>query len=297
MRGAERIHFALRCFFFRPFAVIFLAALLCPAAVAGAPGELPRQRLLLDFDWKFHLGTNVAPAGTNGPANLAFDDSRWRPLQLPHDWAVELPLDATADADHGFKPLGPKFPQNSVAWYRRAFVLPASDAGRPLALEFDGVFRDCRIFVNGSLVGRAEGGYDRFRCDITSAANCGGTNIVAVYVDASRFEERAYEGAGIYRHVWLVKTQPLAIAPDGVFVFVDRESTNSAPGNAALVRIAATLTNSQSVSAAARVEYDILSPDGNRVGHAAAESLRVFSQNVVELSQPVLVASPVLWSP
>ena len=124
---------------------------------------------------------------------------------MPHDWAVELPFDVNANFDHGRKPLGPAFPKNSVGWYRRTFSLPEADTGKRLWIEFDGVYRDCRVFMNGYLLAHHESGYNSFRCDITDTANCGGKNVLAVRVDASQFEGWFYEGAGIYRHVWLEK--------------------------------------------------------------------------------------------
>ena len=193
-----------------------------------------RERLLMDFGWKFHLGNewgiaqNLAKAGTgSGPASTSFSDASWRTVNLPHDWAIELPFDRNADASHGFKPLGPRLPQNSVAWYRRTFELPREDAGKRIWLEFDGVFRDSTVFVNGWFVGNHQSGYSSFRYDITDVANCGGKNVLAVKVDASDFEGWFYEGAGIYRHVWLVKTAPVAIAPDGTFVY--SEFKNNVP--------------------------------------------------------------------
>ena len=171
----------------------------------------PRERLLLDFGWRFHLGNewgiaqDLAKAATGrGPADVSFNDANWRTVNLPHDWAIELPFDSKADGAHGFKALGLDFPTNSVAWYRRTFELPKTDAGRRLWLEFDGVFRDCVVFVNGWCVGHHESGYSSFRCDITDVAKCGGRNMLAVKVDASQREGWFYEGAGIYRHVWLV---------------------------------------------------------------------------------------------
>src|SRR5690349_8167741 len=155
----------------------------------------PRERLLLDFGWKFHPGNewgiavSLAKAGTgSGPASQSFSDASWRTVNLPHDWAVELPFDSTADGSHGFHPVGPGFPTNSVAWYRRTFELPATDAGKRLWLEFDGVFRDATVFVNGWFVGHHEGGYNGFRYDITDLVDPGGKNVVAVKVDASQFE-------------------------------------------------------------------------------------------------------------
>jgi beta-galactosidase len=141
----------------------------------------PRERQLADFGWRFHLGNewgpaqNLAKAGSGyGPASVDFSDASWRRVDLPHDWAVELPFDAKADGAHGFKPVGDGFPQNSVGWYRRTFELPKSDAGRRLWLELDGVFRDSTVFVNGWFVGRHESGYGSFRYDITDVANVGG---------------------------------------------------------------------------------------------------------------------------
>ncbi len=199
---------------------------------AATTNSVPRERLLLDFGWKFHLGNewglaqNLAKAGSgSGPASKSFSDASWRTVNLPHDWAVELPFDPSADAGHGFKPVGPGFAANNVAWYRRTFELPGEDAGKRLWLEFDGVFRDCEVFVNGWFVGHHESGYSSFRYDITDVANPGGKNVVAVKVDASQFEGWFYEGAGIYRHVWLVKTAPLSPSRRMGFLFTASSRT------------------------------------------------------------------------
>src|SRR5688572_29144803 len=195
-----------------------------------------RQRLLLDRNWRFALdhaadvsrdfefarSRYLIRAGeAQGAGKVDFDDSGWRPIDLPHDWAVELPFDPAVNKDlldDGYHAIGLDHPQNSVGWYRRAFDLPASDDGRRISIEFDGVFRDSTVFVNGHYLGRHASGYTPFRYDITDVANYGGRNVVVVRVDASLFEGWWYEGAGIYRHVWLVKTEPLHIAPNGTFV-------------------------------------------------------------------------------
>jgi beta-galactosidase len=127
-------------------------------ALAGVP---PREQLLLDFGWKFILGHASDPLRDlgfgKGPddfsktdnfefATAKFDDSGWRSLNLPHDWAIELPfVRAESLQSHGYKPLGRKYPENSVGWYRRAFEIPATDAGRRIVLEFDGAFRNRSI--------------------------------------------------------------------------------------------------------------------------------------------------------
>ena len=136
--------------------------------------------MLFDSNWKFHLGDDwpgalkLDKAGTSsGPAGKNFSDDSWRTVNLPHDWAVELPFDRNADGSNGFHPVGPGFPQNSVGWYRRSFDLPAEDSGKRIWLDFDGVYRDATVFVNGWIVGHHESGYSSFRYDITDIANFG----------------------------------------------------------------------------------------------------------------------------
>lgn len=166
------------------YAVLFVARL-------GA-AESPREHLSLDANWKFHLGDewpdalHLENSGTgSGPAGERFPDSYWRVVNLPHDWAVELPFDSNADGSHGFKALGRNFASNSIAWYRRTLELPATDSGKRIRLVFDGVFRDATVWVNGWCVRRHEGDYYPFREDITDVLHFGGKNTIAVRVDAT----------------------------------------------------------------------------------------------------------------
>ncbi len=289
---------------FRLLPVLLVAQLpagLVSAAPAGDAPAVARERLLLDFGWKFHLGNewgngqSLAKSGSGiGPASVGFGDASWRSVDLPHDWAVELPFDPRADAGHGFKALGGAFPQNSVAWYRRTFTLPAADAGRRLWLEFDGVYRDATVFVNGWFVGHHESGYSGFRYDITDVAEPGGRNVVAVRVDATESEGWFYEGAGIYRHTWLVKTGPLAIAPDGIFVRGGFK--NNTPGGPAKVQMETRLTNTAAVPAGAEVVWTILGPDGQSVA-TTRRPARVAGAATADVAGTASVAAPLLWSP
>ena len=206
----------------------------------------------MDFGWKFHLGNewgirqNLAKSGTGmGPASVTFSDASWRQVNLPHDWAIELPFDAKADVAHGCRAVGEGFQQNSIAWYRRTFELPTADSGRRLWLEFDGAFRDYTVFVNGWFVGHHESGYSGFRYDITDVANCGGKNVVPC--GSTRRISRAgfMRVLGIYRHVWLVTTAPLAIAPDGVFVF--SQFKDNLPEGPAEIHLQTRLANARNV--------------------------------------------------
>ncbi|HTV39348.1 MAG TPA: beta-galactosidase GalA [Candidatus Sulfotelmatobacter sp.] len=263
--------------------------------------DSPRERLLFDFGWKFHLGdewpdaVNLEKAGSSrGPAGRTFDDSQWQTINLPHDWVVQLPFDQKASYNQGYKPVGPGFPQNSVAWYRRTFQLPPQDAGKRIWLEFDGVFRDAQVFVNGWFVGHHEGGYNGFRYDITDVANCGGDNVVAVRVDASQFEGWFYQGAGIYRHVWLVKTAPLAIAPDGVFVW--SHFKDNVPKGRPDIHVQVQLLNSQTNDMDATVKAEIFSPEGQEIAQVRKE-VELSGDSTAEVDQTTRVSQPELWSP
>ncbi|GGZ29017.1 beta-galactosidase GalA [Asticcacaulis endophyticus] len=208
----------------------------------------PRERTLIDFDWKFHFGhasdiykdfrygaaqATHAKQGANVASCLGadYDDSGWRTLNLPHDWAVELPFDPHADyipetvrehhppSDHGYKPIGRDFPETSVGWYRKIVPVSTADKGKRLWIEFDGVFRDAVIIFNGFILKRHESGYTSFNVDITDFINTDDKpNVLVVRVDATQGEGWFYEGAGIYRHVWLVKANPVHIPQWGVWV-------------------------------------------------------------------------------
>ena len=260
-----------------------------------------REHLSLDANWKFHLGDDWPDAlhlensGTgSGPASQKFADAYWRTVNLPHDWAVELAFDPTADGTHGFKALGRNFPSNSIAWYRRAFELPKEDEAKRIWLTFDGVFRDATVWVNGWCVRHHEGGYYPFREDITDVAHFGGQNTISVRVDATKTEGWFYEGAGIYRHVWLDKTAPVAIAPDGIFVYSSFK--HNVPSDYAEIHVEANLLNTLTNAAKATVKCEIVSPDGKLLRQCSESgNLKNNSRCVVKLESKL--SSPVLWSP
>ena len=160
-----------------------LAGLPETGQAAALAAVAPREQLLLDFGWKFMFGHGTDPArdlgfgmgqgdfaktGDFDFSKAGFDDSKWRALNLPHDWAVELPFVRDEELkSHGYKPLGRRYPETSVGWYRREFEIPASDVGRRIAVEFDGAFRSVLVFVNGCFIGRNDNGYAPFRFDLT----------------------------------------------------------------------------------------------------------------------------------
>ncbi|HLP06228.1 MAG TPA: beta-galactosidase GalA [Paludibacter sp.] len=224
------------------FKLFFLAQLIVTQFVLLQAN--PREHQLMDAGWRFSLGhaadfakdfeastgyfTYYAKAGYgNGAASSSFNDSTWREVDLPHDWAVELPFSSSASHSHGYKTIGWKYPETSVGWYRKKFHVPASDFGRKISIQFDGVQRNSMVWVNGFYVGHEPSGYASSTYDITDYLNYGGENTVAVRVDASIEEGWYYEGAGIYRHVWLNKTDRLHVAQYGVFVSSELEGDNA----------------------------------------------------------------------
>ena len=188
----------------------------------------------MDAEWRFALGNAanqhkdfdfatvpffLAKAGYgDGPASPRFDDRTWRSVDLPHDWAVELPFDQRGDGNHGSKAIGRNFPENSIGWYRKSFTVAKEDLGRRIGIDFDGVYHDAQVWVNGFYLGTEPSGYTSFHFDMTNYLNYGGSNVVVVRVNATLEEGWFYEGAGIYRHVWMTKTSPLHVAHDGTFV-------------------------------------------------------------------------------
>jgi beta-galactosidase len=272
-----------------------------PVLRSSAAAEGGREHLSLDANWKFHLGddwpnaSDLSHLGTStGPITERFNDSAWRPVNLPHDWGIELPFDRTGDKDHGYRPLGRNFPSNSIAWYRRTFDLPSGDSGKRIWLTFDGAFRDTTVWVNGWLVRRHEGGYNPFREDITDVVHFGGRNTVAVRVDATKFEGWFYEGAGIYRHVWLDKAAPLSIALDGIFVY--SKFKNNVPSGNAEIHVEANLLNALTNDAAAIVNCQIVSPEGKSLAQFKGSAIVAGGlQAAVKLESNI--SSPLLWSP
>jgi len=300
--------------FFAPTFLSALASTLLPVAPALAqtapPSAVPagRERLLLDSNWHFAFGhasdlakdfdpvpfnnnNYFAKAGNAvGAAALDFDDRAWRTLNLPHDWAAELPFDSKGSASHGSKAIGKYFPQNSVGWYRRAFTVPNADLGKKISLEFDGVFRDSIVWVNGFHLGEESSGYASFSYDISDYLNYGGNNVIAVRVDASLEETWSYEGAGIYRHVWLAKTAPLHVARWGTFV------TSEVAANSAAVTVRATIANDAPKDAACALGQSILDAAGKTVATGEIKGLSLKPGAQAEFPTTLAVPSPTLWS-
>ena len=209
--------------------LIIITTILLSAATLRAQGS----KELINNHWTFSLGdassmmgdfshgteyfTHFAKAATSGhsksPTDPAFDDSSWQRVSLPHDWVVDLPYSSEASHSHGYKCIGWNYPRNSVGWYRKHLTVPAEDKGKQVWIEFEGIFRDSEVFCNGFYLGHERSGYSSFFYDLTPYLDYGGDNVVTVRCNASTEEGWYYEGAGIYRNVWLHKAGPVMLEP------------------------------------------------------------------------------------
>jgi len=267
----------------------------------------PRERFLMDFGWKFQFGHGSDPARDLGLgsgqgdfaksgefkfATAKLDDSTWRSLNLPHDWAVELPFvrDDSLQS-HGYKPLGRKYPETSVGWYRKTFDTPESDRGRRTVLLFDGAFRDALVFLNGYFIGRNNNGYAPFSFDLTDFLNYGTKNYLMVRMDASFGDGWFYEGAGIYRHVWLTKMDALHIEQWESYVRAEVK------GNAATLNLGTVVHNRGTKPESCRVRWQILDAAGKTVASADAAPQQAAADGFTPFSATAKLTNPVLWSP
>lgn len=267
-----------------------------------------RQHLLMDFGWKFSYGhgksfENDFLSGTSyfsyfaktgygdGPASNKFKDASWRQLDLPHDWVVEQPFSSNASHSHGYFTVGWKYPENSVGWYRKSFTIPASDLGKKISVQFDGVFRNSIVWVNGFYLGHEQSGYAGFEYDMSDYLNYGGSNVITVRVDASIEEGWFYEGAGIYRHVWMNKTSPLRVAQYGIFASSEME------GSDAIVTARTTIRNDGKEAADFTVKQTLVDAKGNAVASRSVGNLRLKPTVSQQYFSKLKVTTPNLWSP
>ncbi len=272
----------------------------------AVPAMAPREQLLFDFGWKFTFGNGVDPAkdldfgygqgdfAKTGDFKFAkgkFDDSKWRTLNLPHDWAVELPFaNDNEQNSHGFKPLGRRYPESSVGWYRREFDIPANDLGRRITIELDGAFRDVFVFVNGCFIGRNNNGYAPFRFDLTDYLAYGAKNYIVLRVDASFGDGWFYEGAGVYRHVWLTKTDAVHLGKWESWV------RSAVTGNAATLSLGTIVQNQGKQAATAKVSWKILDAKGTTLATAEAAGQKVDVDGTASYAASAKLTSLALWS-
>jgi beta-galactosidase len=256
----------------------YLKAMESPLA-AGASS--PRITESFDFGWRF------ARNDASGAEQPTFKDVDWSTLDLPHDWSIEGPVDehAPSGGPGGYMPTG-------IGWYRKKFSVPAAYRGKVVVLEFDGVYQNSDVWINGHHLGHRPYGYIPFVYELTDHLNFGGENVVSVRVDNSKQTNcRWYSGSGIYRHTWLHVLNPVHVSQWGTFV-----TCPSIRADAATVEVRTTVANSRGVAAQCKLMTEIL--DARRVTFATLEtSQTIAAGDSTCFIQQIAVPGPNLWSP
>lgn len=250
-----------------------LLAILAPAA-AGRVTEN------FDAKWLFLKGD-----ATNAE-QVAFDDSNWRKLDVPHDWSIAGPFAQTnkTGGAGGFLPSG-------VAWYRKHFTLPKKRPAMRAFIEFDGVMANSDVWINGFYLGHRPYGYVSFSYNLTGHVNFDGDNIIAVRADTSaQPASRWYSGAGIYRHVRLVTTAPVHIEPWGTFV-----STPQINSKEATVRVQTVVTNEFNAAWQISLHVALLDPKGRVVARSETKPQMIAVSNSASFTQDLVIKNPQRW--
>ncbi len=260
-----------------------------PSQAADAPGVAARQTLSFDQDWRFQLGE---VAGAEQPA-LA--DAAWRALDVPHDFSIEGPPGADPATMEG--PFDAKSPggtgagalNGGIGWYRKAFTLPEGSAGKRVSVQFDGVYMDSEVWLNGVSLGKQPYGYTSFQFDLTPHLKPDG-NVLAVRVNVQQPCSRWYSGAGIYRHVWLTLTDPVHVAPWGTYV-----TTPEVLDASATVKVGTQVRNDGKEGAKATLTTAVVDAAGKKVAEQqTSESIAAGAGT--EFAHTLKVDGPRRWS-
>jgi len=285
---------------------IFLSLSFLISCLTFAQNKSERELILIDKDWRFSFGhlydtekdfghatgyfSYLTKTGFgDGPAAKDFDDRAWRKLDLPHDWAVEQEFSEKASFSHGFKTAGKGFPEKSIGWYRKKINIPESDNGKIISLKFDGVFRNSKVFFNGYFLGTEESGYNGFEYDVTAYVNYGGENTIVVRADASMEEGWFYEGAGIYRHVYLKKTNPVHVLTNGTYV------TSELKNNDAEITAKVTIENKGKFVGYIEIFQTIFDSEGKEVSFFLQDVDAPEFYKTANYSSKFAVKNPLLW--
>ncbi|WP_291241277.1 beta-galactosidase GalA [Flavobacterium sp.] len=270
---------------------------------------MAQEKISLDEDWKFHFGhaanaekdfdysktallhkSNVYATTIVHPK---FVDSTWQKINVPHDWLVELPFVKSEQVEmdsHGYKPVGGTYPETSIGWYRKHFLVDKSNSNKRFEIQFDGIYRNAEIWLNGFYVGTNFSGYVGNSYDVSDYINFEGDNVLVIRVDATQYEGWFYEGAGIYRHVWLHITDKIFIPEDGVFVYADVKDKK------ATVTVETTVQNNLLNQANATVYSYITNRKGTVLAKTATQKIKLDSRKDQTIKQQVAIKNPELWS-
>src|SRR6267378_533164 len=254
--------------------------------VTGVQAQTGKNNLLLfDNDWVFHRG------GAQGAERPTFDDSKWRRVDLPHDWSIEdLPGTNSPFVANAISAVNGGFTTGGTGWYRKSFTVSADPKGKRIDLQFDGVYMNAEIWLNGQYLGNHPYGYTSFWFDVTEQLKFGEKNILAVKVENEGDNSRWYSGSGIYRHVWLKTTEPVHVAQWGTYVTTPEVTSVSATVHAK-TNVVNQSTNASDVLLMTR----ILNPEGKETGKSESRK-KLEAGASFDFDQDVKVQAPELWS-
>ena len=282
-------------------------------AIASMNAQNVRETIRLDDGWKFAFGNAADPkkdfgCGTEyfnyltkansihneGPYAANFNDSTWQEVKVPHDWVSILPYADVASHSHGYKTVGYKYPETSVGWYRKTINIPACDLGKHIVLQFDGIFRNARVWFNGFYMGTEPSGYATQVYDVTEYVNYGGDNLICVRADATLEEGWFYEGAGIYRDAWLMKSAAVGVAPFGTFVYADLKQ----PYDKVTIYVETEVNNHSLTTQQCEVSHRLLDADGREVAKSESSTIMLRAKQTLNSQLLTLnLNAPHLWSP
>jgi beta-galactosidase len=244
-----------------------------------------RSEILFDGNWRFCLGD------IEGAEKPQFDDEGWRKVDLPHDWSIEdIPGTSSPFSKDAISQVGGGFTKGGTGWYRKSFVINEEQKGKRILIQFDGIYMNPEIWINGESLGNHPYGYTSFWYDITDKIKLDKTNVISVKVRNEGANSRWYSGSGIYRHVWLKVVNPLNIAQWGTNI----TTTNSNNDSARITIL--TKANNQSTSALqVKLLTRIMNSKGEEMNYSVSEET-IEKDDLSEFSQEISIKNPELWS-
>ncbi len=268
-----------------------------------------QEKISLDEGWKFHFGNAAHPEKdfdystislfhksnvfTTTVINPKFIDSSWTSVNVPHDWAVALPFQNTASFDvesHGYKTIGGLYPETSIGWYRKHFSVAKSKSDKRFEIQFDGIYRNATVWINGFYLGTNFSGYVGKSYDVTDYMNFDTENVMVVRVDATQNEGWFYEGAGVYRHVWLNERNNLHIPEDGLYVSSEVTNSNT------LISTETVVENKNSVPTECMMYTYITDRNGKVIAKSDSQKISLPINGKTTIKQKLSLQNARLWS-
>lgn len=257
--------------------------LLIPAILICISTQLFAQRTIINFnkEWKFFLGNDSIASG------VKYNDTKWRTLNLPHDWSIEGSFSDTYPTTYHEAAL-----PAGIGWYRKTFTIPARAKGKRVFINFDGIYKNSEVWINGHYLGKRPNGYISFRYELTPYLKFGNAkNVISVKVDNSaQPDSRWYTGSGIYRKVWLLIANKIAVDHWGTYVI-----TPEVGSEAATVNVQTTLTNTTGKAKKVTVQTIVCDASDKPVATKTINNISL-NDSLTIVTTDMVVNKPILWS-